>query len=69
MDRSPPDFPVHGIFQERILKWVVISYSIVYLHMCVFGDYTHVKIFSDEHVNTSIPVTIPVNVVLVISRW
>ena len=27
MDWSPPGFSVHGIFQARILEWVVISYS------------------------------------------
>ena len=27
MDCSPPDSSVHGIFQARILEWVVISYS------------------------------------------
>ena len=27
MDCSPPGSFVHGIFQERILEWVVISYS------------------------------------------
>ena len=27
MDCSPPGFSVHGIFQARILEWVVISYS------------------------------------------
>ena len=27
MDYSPPDSPVHGIFQARIPKWVAISYS------------------------------------------
>ena len=27
MDRSPPGSSVHGIFQARILKWVVISSS------------------------------------------
>ena len=26
MDSSPPDSSVHGIFQERILEWVAISY-------------------------------------------
>ena len=25
MDRSPPDSSVHGIFQARVLEWVVIS--------------------------------------------
>ena len=27
MDYSPLGFPVHGIFQARILGWVTISYS------------------------------------------
>ena len=27
MDCSSPDFSVHGIFQARILEWVVISFS------------------------------------------
>ena len=26
-DSSPPDSPVHGILQARILEWVVISFS------------------------------------------
>ncbi|MGG2385712.1 hypothetical protein ACQUGX_13365, partial [Enterococcus faecium] len=28
MDCSPPDSPVHGISQARILDWVAISFSI-----------------------------------------
>ena len=27
MDYNPPSSSVHGIFQERILEWVAISYS------------------------------------------
>ena len=27
MDRSPPGSSVHGIFQARVLEWVVISFS------------------------------------------
>ena len=27
MDYNPPDSSVHGIFQTRILEWVVISFS------------------------------------------
>ena len=27
MDCSPPGFPVHGIFQARVLEWVAISFS------------------------------------------
>ena len=30
-DCSPPGSSVHGIFQPRILEWVAISFSIVYL--------------------------------------
>ena len=26
-DGSPPGFPVHGIFQVRVLEWVAISFS------------------------------------------
>ena len=26
MDRSPLDFPVHGISQARILEWVAVSF-------------------------------------------
>ena len=25
MDRSPPDSPVHGIYQARVLEWVAIA--------------------------------------------
>ena len=28
MDHIPPGFPVHLIFQARVLEWVAISYSI-----------------------------------------
>ena len=27
MDRSPPGSSVHGIFQARVLEWVVIAFS------------------------------------------
>ena len=27
MDYSPPGFPIHGIFQARILEWVAVSFS------------------------------------------
>ena len=27
MDCSPPDLPVHGVLQARILKWVAIPFS------------------------------------------
>ena len=31
IESSPPGSSAHGIFQARILQWVAISYSIVYL--------------------------------------
>ena len=27
MDRSPPDFSIHGIFQARVLEWGAIPFS------------------------------------------
>ena len=27
MDCSPPDFPIHGIFQARVLEWGAITFS------------------------------------------
>ena len=32
-DYSPPGFSVHGILQARILEWVAISFSIVYMRV------------------------------------
>ena len=32
-DYSPPGFSVHGILQARILEWVDISFSIVYMRV------------------------------------
>ena len=26
-DYSPPGYPVHGIFQARVLEWVAVSFS------------------------------------------
>ena len=40
MDCSPPGFPVHGIFQARILEWVAISFS---RGSCQPRDRTHVS--------------------------
>jgi len=34
MDSSPPGCPVHRILQERILKWVAISFSIKKVRDC-----------------------------------
>ena len=37
MDCSPPGSPIHGIFQARVLEWVVISFSIfLALHYRLF---------------------------------
>ena len=37
MDCNPPGSSVHGIFQARILEWVAISFSSVYvcMHICI----------------------------------
>ena len=32
-DYSPPGSSVHGILQARILEWVAISFSIVYMRV------------------------------------
>ena len=37
MDCSLQGFSVHGIFQTRILKWVAISFSNVYLYIIYVG--------------------------------
>ena len=31
MDCSPPGSSVHGIFQARVLEWVAIAFSVVFL--------------------------------------
>ena len=31
MDCSPPGFPVHGIFQARVLEWGAIAFSMTNL--------------------------------------
>ena len=38
MDCSPPGSSVHGIFRARVLEWVAIAFSSVYI-------YTHTHIF------------------------
>ena len=35
MDCSPPGSSIHGIFQARILEWVAISFSSVYVCMYI----------------------------------
>ena len=35
MDYSPPDFFVHGISQARIMEWVAISNSNIYIYVYV----------------------------------
>ena len=31
MDCSLPGFPIHGIFQARVLEWGAIAFSIIYI--------------------------------------
>ena len=38
MDCSPPSSSIHGIFQARVLEWVAIAYSVVF--MSLFLNYT-----------------------------
>ena len=41
MDRSPPGFSVHGIFQARVLEWGAIAFSIyIYIYMTLNIYYT-----------------------------
>ena len=49
MDYSPPGFSVRGIFQARILEWVVIYYSDIYIYI-----HTHTYIYTHTHTHTSI---------------
>ena len=37
MDCSPPGFFVPGIFQARILEWVTISFSNIFIDQNLFG--------------------------------
>ena len=37
MDCSPPGLSIHGIFQARILEWVAISFSNIYIDIA-FGE-------------------------------
>ena len=34
MDYSPPGSSVHGIFQARVLEWVAIAFSVIYITKC-----------------------------------
>ena len=35
MDCSPPGSSVHGIIQARILEWIVISFSNIYIYIYI----------------------------------
>ena len=35
MDCSPPGSSIHGIFQARVLEWVAIFFSILYIVVCI----------------------------------
>ena len=39
MDRSPPDFSIHGIFQARVLEWGAIAFSSFHL-TCLYSCYS-----------------------------
>ena len=36
VDCSLPGSSVHGIFQARVLEWGAISFSIIYIYICVY---------------------------------
>ena len=36
MDCSLPGSSVHGLFQARILEWVVFIYIYIYMHVCIY---------------------------------
>ena len=61
MDYSPPGSSVHGIFQERILEWVAISY---YPRSSQFRDRTRASWNSctDKQIPTSVPPGKPLTV-------
>ena len=40
MDCSPPGSPVHGIFQARIMEWVIVSFSSHY-GQCMSRTHQH----------------------------
>ena len=59
MDSSPPGSSVHGIFQARILKWVVIFYSFYYILNirddilpCLFIAQNQPKTFRGSHMDS-----------------
>ena len=37
MDSSPPGSSVHRILEARILEWVAISFSHIYVYMCTYS--------------------------------
>jgi len=41
LDYSPPGSSVQGIFQARILEWVAISFSSVYVFLCYVFTWLH----------------------------
>ena len=45
-DGSPLASSVPGILQARILEWAAISFSIIYVFICVLGLYCSVQSFS-----------------------
>ena len=53
MDSSPPGSSVHRILQARILDWVAISFSRVYIYMSM---YTYIYIYT--HITESLYCTV-----------
>ena len=49
MDCSPPGSSVHGISQTRILKWVAISYSSIYMYPSLL-DFLPIQVTTEHWV-------------------
>ena len=46
MDCSLPGSSVHGIFQARVLEWVAIAFSLMYIYICQIVKNIVVVLFS-----------------------
>ena len=40
MDCSPPGSPIHGVFQARVLEWVAIAFSSIYIYSPMFSSFS-----------------------------
>ena len=45
MDCSLPGSSVHGIFQARVLEWVAIAFSIMYLLLLLVSHFSRVRLY------------------------